>query len=567
MLILTSAIACTKSDSKTIDQLNSAEQLLETQPDSALSILRQVAPESLGAKKDRARYSLLMSMALDKNYIDVTSFDVLQPAIDYYMNNGSADERLKTDYYRTVIFMNQNKRDSALSCITQALYLSSDCKDSLFMAQALEIQGTLYLDYIKVDEDIACFMEAAKIYHNLNRKDFELDCLLNALNGAIIMGYRDQADSLMNVCNQFFDYDETRTKYLTRFNLAYTVEFGSEEEIVDLVENHIDISQLDSTGVLNLAAAYDRLGNYKQANTILEDLRDSGTGYDTLKYEAIAEGVLKRSGRFEEALSVLEDFNYRTNIISLKQNEQTIKSIEERHRLELEVKEQERAKRGIIYWGVVGVIILVLIIMVLIQTMKRIKNERALTIQIIKNKELEYDKLKEEQSRLMAEQANLALQNRNLKLEKEKTALETENLCHRVEQSERECDNLKKLLSQKEELPEGVQKTIRRHIEMLNTLLASHITKNNTRFMKTYNEWVTELTANTTEFMNSLRMAFQASHPRFISYFEEHGLTVDEINYVCLYAIGLKGTEVGMYIKRPGHVNMSSAIRLSLIHI
>lgn len=64
--------------------------------------------------------------------------------------------------------------------------------------------------------------------------------------------------------------------------------------------------------------------------------------------------------------------------------------------------------------------------------------------------------------------------------------------------------------------------------------------------------------------MNSTRMAFQVSHPVFIQYFEEHGLTESEINYVCLYAIGLKGKEVGIYIKKPSHVNMSSAIRKKL---
>jgi hypothetical protein len=64
--------------------------------------------------------------------------------------------------------------------------------------------------------------------------------------------------------------------------------------------------------------------------------------------------------------------------------------------------------------------------------------------------------------------------------------------------------------------------------------------------------------------MNSNRLAFQASHPHFIRYFEEHGLTVEEINYVCLYAIGLKGKEVGAYMKKRSHVNTSSTIRKKL---
>lgn len=64
--------------------------------------------------------------------------------------------------------------------------------------------------------------------------------------------------------------------------------------------------------------------------------------------------------------------------------------------------------------------------------------------------------------------------------------------------------------------------------------------------------------------MNSNRLAFQASHPNFIRYFEDHGLTTEEINYVCLYAIGLRGKEVGSYMKKRSHVNTSSAIRKKL---
>jgi hypothetical protein len=64
--------------------------------------------------------------------------------------------------------------------------------------------------------------------------------------------------------------------------------------------------------------------------------------------------------------------------------------------------------------------------------------------------------------------------------------------------------------------------------------------------------------------MNSNRLAFKASHPRFIKFFEDHDLSVDEINYVCLYAIGLRGKEVGNYMKKRSHVNTSSAIRRKL---
>ena len=49
-----------------------------------------------------------------------------------------------------------------------------------------------------------------------------------------------------------------------------------------------------------------------------------------------------------------------------------------------------------------------------------------------------------------------------------------------------------------------------------------------------------------------------------MSYLESKGLSEYEINYVCLYAIGLRGKEVGEYIQLKRHYNISSEIRHKL---
>ena len=70
--------------------------------------------------------------------------------------------------------------------------------------------------------------------------------------------------------------------------------------------------------------------------------------------------------------------------------------------------------------------------------------------------------------------------------------------------------------------------------------------------------------ANIDAFMESTRLAFAGSHPKFIKYLEEHQLTDWEISYCCLYALGLKGNEIGTYLKLPSHYNRSSQIREKL---
>ncbi|MDE6633187.1 MAG: hypothetical protein K2K23_09335 [Muribaculaceae bacterium] len=184
------------------------------------------------------------------------------------------------------------------------------------------------------------------------------------------------------------------------------------------------------------------------------------------------------------------------------------------------------------------------------------KAKKNLAVQTARAAELENENLKSEKERL-------SLENSNLQLERDKKALEAENLAHRVEVLEGESESLKALLDTPDEIPAEVQQAIKTRIEMLNSLLAGYIT-DNSKYEEPYDIWVKQLTDNTAEFMNSNRLAFQASHPKFIRYFEEHGLTESEINYVCLYAIGLRGKEVGNYMKKRSHVNISSAIRKKL---
>ena len=85
--------ACT--DSPVDARLDLADSLMESRPDSALTILDSISAADLRGDAQKARHALLLSMALDKNYIDTTTFDVLQPAIDYYPRHGSPDEKLR----------------------------------------------------------------------------------------------------------------------------------------------------------------------------------------------------------------------------------------------------------------------------------------------------------------------------------------------------------------------------------------------------------------------------------------------------------------------------------------
>ena len=579
------------------EAFDTAESLMETHPDSALSILKGVDKSQLHSKAALARYALLMSMALDKNVIDTTTFDVLQPAIDYYLKKGSPDEKLRTYYYQGRIFQNKGEKDNALKSFIKGLDEASQSKDSLCIARTLVAQGGLYYEFHDLDDYMHNYLEAAKIYREYSYKPQEFNSLLNALNGAILLEDESRTDSLLNLFDPESLSDDQLRK-LKGYKLSHISKFGSKEDVSKFISNQDNITGLDINGYLNLAYAYNKTGENNNALQMLNAVDESGLGYDTLKYLSISVSVLKDLGDFKGAFERYWDFNYRMNLIDESKFEQKAQSMEEKHEMELQAKNDSERKIKIIWGCVGGIVILAMGVCLLVSLMRSNKTKKDLAVQKSKTIELENERLRYEKDmaqqnakiveleneklkadkdladreakniqleneKLKAEKERLDLKNKNLQLEMKNKALEAENLAHRVESLENESESLKKLLENHNEIPDEVRHAIRIRIDMLNSLLASHISDNK-EYEKPYDTLVKELTENTKEFMNSNRLAFQMSYPRFIRYFEEHGLTIDEINYVCLYAIGLRGKEVGNYMKKRSHVNISSAIRQKL---
>jgi len=552
-ILMLTTICCNPSHSYK-EKLDLADSIIESRPDSALAVLSSIEKERLRGSEDKARYALLMSMALDKNYIDTTTFDVLQPAIDYYLKKGNADEKLRTYYYQGRIYYNQRNLDSALNSFIKAIDVSKDSKDSLTIARTLVAQSSLYNEFYDFNACLECDLKAAKIYRNLSKKWNEFDCLLNALNGSILLSEKPIGDSILNLCVQFKELDNRQKENLKGYKLSYILEFGSKKEIKDFIDSNSYYSDFDVNGLLNLAYAFNEIGDYKKAKNLLHNI--SEFEYDTLKYQAIMVSVLENKGDYKGALSVYKKFSQKMDSINGFKFDQKARSIEEKHKLELKAEHDARVKTKIIWSCIGGILFLIFVAFILFLLFRSNKTQKKLAEERAKTSELENEKLKSESEKKTFE-------NKNLQLERDKKALEAENLSHRVEILESERANLKELIDSQEELPSEVRQAIKVRIEMLNALMAGYITENE-KYEKPYESWIKNLTENTEEFMNSNRLAFQASHPRFIQYFEEHNLTVNEINYVCLYAIGLRGKDVGKYINKPGHVNMSSTIRKKL---
>ena len=115
LLILLMTAGCNRR-SAVDEKMDLADGLMTSRPDSDLVVLEDIPASDINGKESSARYALLKSMALDKNYMDTTTFDVLQPAIDYYIEHGTPDEQLRTYYCQGRIYQNKGDDDMAMQC-------------------------------------------------------------------------------------------------------------------------------------------------------------------------------------------------------------------------------------------------------------------------------------------------------------------------------------------------------------------------------------------------------------------------------------------------------------------
>lgn len=93
-------ISCTRSY-KTV--LDSAESLMNSNPDSSLVLLEKLESQITSKSTLRPRYVLLHTMAKDKCYMDMASDTLIRDSYAWYQKHGSESERMLAAYYLGVV--------------------------------------------------------------------------------------------------------------------------------------------------------------------------------------------------------------------------------------------------------------------------------------------------------------------------------------------------------------------------------------------------------------------------------------------------------------------------------
>lgn len=141
-VLLSLAAGC--GNRQTAAVLDDVETYIQDRPDSALTALRAIDTTTLNSRRLHAQYALLLSMALDKNWIDTTDVNVVMPAVAYYDRHRPVSRRAKPYYYLGRIQYNGGHYDEAILSFTQAREYATGVENDRFKAMVFHAMGDTY---------------------------------------------------------------------------------------------------------------------------------------------------------------------------------------------------------------------------------------------------------------------------------------------------------------------------------------------------------------------------------------------------------------------------------------
>ena len=161
--------------------LKSANDYMSIKPDSALIVLEKLNRSDIKGRYNKAKYALLYSQALDKNYIDIKSDSIISQALKYYNRRGSSIEKAYTYYYSGRIYENKNNVDSAIIQYVHTEEYLSQTEDYYLQGLTANALARLYQSQNFIELSQNKYLDAANHFLRIDRKTNELSSYIGPL--------------------------------------------------------------------------------------------------------------------------------------------------------------------------------------------------------------------------------------------------------------------------------------------------------------------------------------------------------------------------------------------------
>lgn len=199
-LTLLYLVCSCRPDSKNAALLSQADSLMQTHPDSALTLLHAIEHPTRMNSADRAEYALLFTQANHKNYVVQTRDSLIQVAVDYYADGDDKEREAKAYYYLGCVQEEMNDQVAAVEAYLKALEVKpKESGDVELLTMIYERLGSCYQRQGFYDKAMDMFRASYRVNLKHNKKE---DIIYSLQGISSVHMYQERWDSAAYYCNR-----------------------------------------------------------------------------------------------------------------------------------------------------------------------------------------------------------------------------------------------------------------------------------------------------------------------------------------------------------------------------
>ena len=166
--ILVLSVSCHRDSEVPDAAFQRIEMCMESLPDTALYLLKSIPHTEKLRGKLQADYALLLTQAMDQNYVKLTSDSLIALALNYYtVERGDSVTRAKAQYYYGRVLRELGKDEEALTFLSSAKEMFGNIQCCKMFAMATDEIGMINRKKKLYQESLKNFRESYTIYEEL----------------------------------------------------------------------------------------------------------------------------------------------------------------------------------------------------------------------------------------------------------------------------------------------------------------------------------------------------------------------------------------------------------------
>ena len=386
------------------DDLIRAEAWMNEHPDSALNLLKGIEQPELQTREHHARYALLYSQALDKNYIDKTNDSLINIAVDYYKDRDDVRAKFLSYYYLGRIYTNANNLTQATLAYMEAEQLVDELGDDYAAGLLYTQMGVIYENYYDYPKALESYLHATEHYHKADKPLHKLYGMLS--QSAIYKSMKKESDSFHILYNTLMEAKETNQTSIIHSCLGDLImlclNMDKQEEAVSFYNeliNHYSIERMTSSFYASLGLLMAKEKNVEKSQLYINKAWERArTQSDSVHLYYISSQVEQLSSSYQKAFSDLEQsitLQNRSVRESLQQPILTTQMDFLRQKMELQKYKAQSEKQ----MRIIGVVLTILLVVAAVYGVSvYIKRQREKYLKQIRKQVARIELLKDEKN-------------------------------------------------------------------------------------------------------------------------------------------------------------------------